>query len=73
MSVALDSSDLLKWKGTDVKQERIPVGCVPPAFYRTGGGLPYREPPPETPTPPPHSHPWTETSFAGGNNNFHQN
>ena len=44
MSVALDSSDLLKWKGTDVKQESIPVGCVPPALYRTGG-LPYRDPP----------------------------
>ena len=22
-----------------VKQECIPVGCVPPALYRTGGGL----------------------------------
>ena len=27
------------------KQECIPVGCVPPTRYRTGGGLPNRNPP----------------------------
>ena len=32
-------------------QECIPVGCVPPALYRTGG-LPDRDPSPWTETPP---------------------
>ena len=53
------------------KQESIPVGCVPPARYRTGGSPWARPPgqrPPWTETPSPRQRPpgqrphlWTET------------
>ena len=60
----------------NLKQECIPVGCVPPALYRMGG-LPDRQPPPDrdppgqrpsldrhppwTETPQDRDPPWTET------------
>ena len=44
-----NNSKLLAHSGHSFKQECIPVGCVPPALYCTGG-LPDRDPPA-----------WTET------------
>ena len=62
------------------KQECIPVGCVAPALYRTGGGgLPDRNPPgrrPQHTEPPPQVNRMTDryknitlpqTSFADSN------
>ena len=42
------------------KQERIPVGCVPPAHSRNGGVSVTRDPSPQTETPLDRTH-WTET------------
>ena len=60
------------------KQECIPVGCIPPAHYRTGGlcpvGLPNWDPPGQRPPswtetplnrdPPRQRPPWTETPWT---------
>ena len=46
-------------------QESIPVGCIPSALYRTGGGLPDRDPSqtetPQTETSPDRHPLWRET------------
>ena len=52
----------------ELKQECIPVGCVPPALYRTGGVLPDKDPPPTGQRPPPP--PDRQTSVKTGGNNF---
>ena len=49
-------------------EESIPVGCIPPTLYRSGGGVsldrdPLDREPPWTENAPGQRPPWTETSM----------